>query len=74
MIESQGLRSAGVEGEYRSDRCDVVEDFYVPALRQAEKYDRAVGYFTAPSSLSSAGGSTSSFGAADRCASWHRRT
>lgn len=47
MIESQGLRSAGVEGEYRSDRCDVVEDFYVPALRQAEKYDRAVGYFTA---------------------------
>jgi DNA phosphorothioation system restriction enzyme len=25
----------------------VVEDFYVPALRQAEKYDRAVGYFTA---------------------------
>ncbi|MFD3926499.1 DNA phosphorothioation system restriction enzyme [Streptomyces sp. NPDC058614] len=25
----------------------MVEDFYVPALRQAEKYDRAVGYFTA---------------------------
>lgn len=47
MTQSQGLRSAGVEGEYRSDRCDVVEDFYVPALRQAEKYDRAVGYFTA---------------------------
>ncbi|MCH0562171.1 DNA phosphorothioation system restriction enzyme [Streptomyces sp. MUM 2J] len=47
MTESQGLRSAGVEGEYRSDRCDVVKDFYVPALRQAEKYDRAVGYFTA---------------------------
>lgn len=47
MIESQGLRSSGVEGEYRSDRCDVVEDFYVPALRQAEKYDRGVGYFTA---------------------------
>ncbi|MGW1015236.1 DNA phosphorothioation system restriction enzyme [Streptomyces niveus] len=25
----------------------MVEDFYVPALRQAEKYDRGVGYFTA---------------------------
>ncbi|MEU8965864.1 DNA phosphorothioation system restriction enzyme [Streptomyces sp. NPDC048491] len=46
MTVDQGLRSAGVAGEYRSDRCDVVEEFYIPALRQSESYDRAVGYFT----------------------------
>lgn len=49
MTVDHGLRSAGVEGEYRSDRGDVVEEFYIPALRQSESYDRAVGYFTAPS-------------------------
>ncbi|WP_328658632.1 DNA phosphorothioation system restriction enzyme [Streptomyces sp. NBC_00334] len=47
MTVDHGLRSAGVEGEYRSDRGDVVEEFYIPALRQSESYDRAVGYFTA---------------------------
>ncbi|MFG2766716.1 DNA phosphorothioation system restriction enzyme [Streptomyces rubiginosohelvolus] len=47
MASVQGLRFTAIDGEYRSDRCDVVEDFYVPALRQAERYDRAVGYFTA---------------------------
>ncbi|WP_308798160.1 DEAD/DEAH box helicase family protein [Streptomyces sp. UH6] len=31
--------------DYRSDRSDLVEDFYIPALAAATSYDRAVGYF-----------------------------
>lgn len=30
---------------YNSSRNDPVEDFYVPVLREAETYDRVVGYF-----------------------------
>lgn len=38
-----------VQTHYRSDRDDVVTDFYVPALSVATKYSRAVGYFTSTS-------------------------
>lgn len=31
---------------YRSDEDDLLQDFYLPALNQAERYDRAVGYFS----------------------------
>ncbi|MQS14748.1 DEAD/DEAH box helicase [Streptomyces kaniharaensis] len=41
------LRTAGLQSDYRSDRCDIVEDFYLPALAASMSYDRAVGYFTA---------------------------
>lgn len=41
------LRAANLLGDYRSDRCDVVGDFYLPALAAATSYDRAVGYFSA---------------------------
>ncbi|MFJ2805061.1 DEAD/DEAH box helicase family protein [Kitasatospora sp. NPDC087271] len=41
------LRSAGLLGDYRSDRCDMVTDFYAPCLAVAKEYDRAVGYFSA---------------------------
>ncbi|MFC8388402.1 DEAD/DEAH box helicase family protein [Streptomyces sp. NPDC057238] len=36
-----------LHADYRSDRCDIVRDFYVPALAAATSYDRAVGYFSA---------------------------
>lgn len=36
-------------GRYRSDREDVVHDFYVPALSVSTSYSRAVGYFTSTS-------------------------
>ncbi|MEK6227469.1 MAG: DEAD/DEAH box helicase family protein [Chloroflexota bacterium] len=32
--------------EYRSGSSDIVDDFYVPCLARATRYDRAVGYFT----------------------------
>jgi superfamily II DNA or RNA helicase len=44
-----GLRSLNIGGRYRSDREDVVADFYVPALSASVSYSRAVGYFTSTS-------------------------
>ncbi|MGW5433820.1 DEAD/DEAH box helicase family protein [Streptomyces sp. NPDC004059] len=41
------LRAAALDDDYRSDRCDIVRDFYAPALAAATSYDRAVGYFSA---------------------------
>ena len=43
------LRSLGLGGRYRSDREDVVQEFYVPAFSVATAYSRAVGYFTSTS-------------------------
>lgn len=42
-----GLRAANLHADYRSDRCDIVREFYGPALDAAATYDRAVGYFSA---------------------------
>ncbi|WP_269857982.1 DEAD/DEAH box helicase family protein [Streptomyces sp. RPT161] len=36
-----------LHSDYRSDRADLVKDFYVPALAASTQYDRAVGYFSA---------------------------
>jgi DNA phosphorothioation system restriction enzyme len=47
MTAATSLRDCNLRGEYRSDRSDVIADFYVPALHVAVRYDRAVGYFTA---------------------------
>jgi DNA phosphorothioation system restriction enzyme len=41
------LRTGDLHADYRSDRCDIVRDFYGPALAAAVSYDRAVGYFSA---------------------------
>jgi len=43
------LRTLELEDNYRSDRNDVVNEFYVPCLAVANRYDRAVGYFTSRS-------------------------
>jgi superfamily II DNA or RNA helicase len=48
-IGARGLRSLDLDSRYRSDRQDVVADFYVPALSVASNYSRAVGYFTSTS-------------------------
>lgn len=47
------LRSLDLEVTYRSDSNHLVNDFYVPCLRRATVYKRAVGYFTS-SGLSAA--------------------
>jgi superfamily II DNA or RNA helicase/HKD family nuclease len=40
------LRSLKLADRYRSDVNNVVEEFYLPCLSAADRYDRAVGYFT----------------------------
>lgn len=44
-----GLRSLTFSDRYRSDREDVVANFFVPAFKVASDYCRAVGYFTSTS-------------------------
>jgi superfamily II DNA or RNA helicase len=40
------LRSVPAKGVYKSDRDNILEDFYLPALSVATFYDRAVGFFS----------------------------
>lgn len=40
------LRDLGFKTSYRSDRDDIARDFLSKALRAADYYDRATGYFT----------------------------
>ena len=47
------LRTLALKGVYKSDQDDILRHFYFPALAAANRYDRAVGYFSA-SSLSEA--------------------
>lgn len=44
-----GLRSLTLSDRYRSDKEDVVANFYLPAFEVATSYGRAVGYFTSTS-------------------------
>lgn len=44
------------KGIYRSDRNDMVEDFYLPALKEAKRYMRSVAYFTSSALLEIAKG------------------
>ena len=39
------LRTIDFQTEYRSSRAHIAEEFLVPALQVATRYDRAVGYF-----------------------------
>ncbi|MEV6129380.1 DEAD/DEAH box helicase family protein [Streptomyces violaceusniger] len=47
MAALRALRATNLNSDYRSDRSDLVEGFYVPALAASTHYDRAVGYFSA---------------------------
>lgn len=49
MAAPLGLRSLRLNDRYRSDREDVVANFFVPAFTVASSYSRAVGYFTSTS-------------------------
>src|SRR5580693_1645139 len=48
-MKESGLRLLNIKDRYRSDREDVVQCFYVPALSASVSYSRAVGYFTSTS-------------------------
>lgn len=41
------LRDLQLKAVYRSESDNLLEDFYIPALRTSIRYDRAVGYFSA---------------------------
>ena len=41
-----GLADLTLKTRYRTGEDDLVNDFYLPCLRVASEYDRAVGYFT----------------------------
>ena len=43
------LKSIDFREEYRSDEADIIADFYIPCLSNANLYRRAVGYFTSNS-------------------------
>ena len=44
-----GLKDHKIKSEYRSLIDNVVQDFYIPLLRDAVKYKRAVGFFSSSS-------------------------
>jgi superfamily II DNA or RNA helicase len=41
------LRDLTLKPVYRTESDNLLEDFYIPALKQAMRYDRAVGFFSA---------------------------
>jgi len=52
------LKDLSIRDEYRSDSCNIIEDFYVPCLERATRYDRAVGFFSSSSMASVSQGLT----------------
>lgn len=41
-----GLASIPLKTDYRKGRDDIAQDFYLPCMRIADRYDRAVGFFS----------------------------
>ncbi len=54
------LRDLPYKGVYKSDLDNILEDFYIPTLSVANRYDRAVGFFSA-STISYAAQALSTF-------------
>ncbi len=54
--EHQGLRSLSLQNSYRSGNDDILNDFYIPCLKNANQYDRAAGYFDSKSLVLAAQG------------------
>ncbi|MEG3439361.1 DEAD/DEAH box helicase family protein [Pannus brasiliensis CCIBt3594] len=52
------LQTINLLEEYRSDRHDLIEDFYLPCLARSTLYCRAVGYFSSSSMVAVARGLT----------------
>lgn len=41
------FKNTRLKAVYRTEEDNILEDFYIPALKEAVKYDRAVGFFSA---------------------------
>lgn len=50
------LKDLDLRNQYRSDRHNLLEDFYVPCLERSLTYDRAVGFFSSTSLAAAAKG------------------
>ena len=50
------LQSIRIQDHYRSDRHNLIDDFYVPCLSETTLYSRAVGYFSSTSIVAVAQG------------------
>ncbi|MBE9078911.1 hypothetical protein IQ241_16695 [Romeria aff. gracilis LEGE 07310] len=44
-----GLAELPLRAKYRRDRAHSIQDFYLPCLDRATRYDRAVGFFASTS-------------------------
>ena len=53
-----GLKELHLKDEYRSDRDNLLRDFYIPCLERSTVYDRAVGFFSSSSMAAVAQGLT----------------
>lgn len=47
--KGKGLQSLSLEVSYNSGDHDLLNEFYIPCLQHAERYDRAAGYFDSKS-------------------------
>jgi DNA phosphorothioation system restriction enzyme len=52
------LKDLDLRNQYRSDRHNLLEDFYIPGLERSLTYDRAVGFFSSTSLSAAAKGIT----------------
>lgn len=43
------LKHVNIKYKYRSSECNIVDEFYIPSLKNSIEYRRAVGYFTSNS-------------------------
>jgi hypothetical protein len=48
------LSDLELQDDYRSDSCDLIQDFYVPCLENSIVYNHAVGYFSSCSMVAAA--------------------
>lgn len=54
--DEHGLQRLSLNISYRSGQDDLLEDFYIPCLQHADRYDRAAGYFDSKSLVLAAQG------------------
>ena len=46
---NHGLKDISIETEYRSSENDIINEFYIPMLKESISYKRAVGFFSSSS-------------------------
>ncbi|MGI0492165.1 DEAD/DEAH box helicase family protein [Alkalinema pantanalense CENA528] len=66
MRDSMILKNLDLRNQYRSDRHNLLEDFYIPCLERSLSYDRAVGFFSSTSLAAAAKGVSALIGGGGR--------